>query len=199
MKINSANFVTSADQLEACPESSLPEIAFIGRSNVGKSSLINFLTGIDGLAKVSSKPGHTQLINFFLINDRWNMVDLPGYGYAKRSKAKREAFNEFVSEYLLDRPNLACVFVLIDSKIPPQQLDIDFVEWVVASQIPFTLIFTKADKTKPKPLQANIEAFKKQLAERCDGEPKVLSCSVKDYKSRLGVLGFIEQVIKMRS
>ncbi|MGY8641203.1 MAG: ribosome biogenesis GTP-binding protein YihA/YsxC [Verrucomicrobiales bacterium] len=197
MKINSATFVTSAAELDACPPSEQSEIAFIGRSNVGKSSLINFLTGKEGLARTSSKPGHTQLINFFEINDDWTMVDLPGYGYARRSKAQRAEFNEFVSDYLVNRENVLCVFVLIDAKIPPQQLDVDFVEWVVQSELPFALIFTKADKTKPKPLKANIAAFKAELAKRCDGEPAVLSCSVKDYKSRIGVLDFVEQTLKM--
>ncbi|MCL4111560.1 UNVERIFIED_CONTAM: hypothetical protein GTU68_056232 [Idotea baltica] len=197
MKITSANFVTSATELDACPPSAKSEIAFIGRSNVGKSSLINFLTGKEGLARTSSKPGHTQLINFFDINDDWTMVDLPGYGYARKSKAQREEFNIFVSDYLVNRENLLCVFILIDAKIPPQELDVEFVEWVVQYELPFALIFTKADKTKPGPLKKNIEAFKAELAKRCDGEPAVLSCSVKDYKSRLGVLNFIEETLKM--
>ena len=195
MKIKSARFVTSARDLDSCPDSPLEEIAFIGRSNVGKSSLINFITQHEGLARVSSKPGHTVLINFFEINDSWTMVDLPGYGYARKSKAQREEFNEFVSDYLVNRLNLLSVFILIDAKLPPQKLDLEFVEWVVNCQIPFVLIFTKTDKTKPKRLQANIEAFKEALAERCDGEPKILTCSIKDYKSRVGILDFIDQTI----
>ena len=198
MKITSAEFITSACDLESCPESSFGEMAFIGRSNVGKSSLINFLADRNGLAKVSSTPGHTTLINFFRINDSWTLVDLPGYGYAKRSRDQQEEFNEFVSDYLVNRPNLICVFVLIDAKIPPQQLDLEYIEWVVDNQIPFALIFTKTDKAKPEALKKNIAKFKDALAERCDGLPKLFASSTKSKRGRVEVLEFIEKVVAIR-
>ena len=199
MKINSAEFITSAPDFESCPESPFSEVAFIGRSNVGKSSLINFLTNRDGLARTSSTPGHTTLINFFRINDSWTMVDLPGYGYAKRSKADRERFHQFVSDYLTNRTNLRCVFILIDARLPPQQLDIEFTEWVVNCRIPFALIYTKIDKTKATPLRQNIEKFKEALAERCDGTPEILTCSTKSGTGRYEILDMIEATISMRS
>ena len=195
MKITSAEFIISAPNLGSCPESSLAEIAFIGRSNVGKSSLINFLCGRKGLAKVSGTPGHTTLINFFLMNQTWTMVDLPGYGYAKRSRAEKGKFNEFVSDYLANRPNLRCVFILIDSKISPQTLDLDFIEWVVGCQIPFALIFTKIDKTKAGALKKNIAAFMEALAERCDGEPNIFTCSSRADKGRVEIIDFINKVV----
>ncbi|MGK0186721.1 MAG: GTP-binding protein [Verrucomicrobiales bacterium] len=198
MKITSAEFVTSAADLESCPESRTPEIAFIGRSNVGKSSLINYLTNREGLARTSSSPGHTTLINFFSINQKWTMVDLPGYGYAKRSKADREKFQAFVSDYLVNRQNLACVFILIDSRIPTQPLDIEFTEWVVNCSIPFVLVFTKTDKTKPTPLKKNIEAFKTALAERCTGTPVCLTSSTKSRNSKFEILDLIESTLNAR-
>ncbi|MFT5466008.1 MAG: GTP-binding protein [Verrucomicrobiales bacterium] len=198
MKITSAEFVKSARDLESCPESDLGEMAFIGRSNVGKSSLINLLAERNGLAKTSSTPGRTTLINFFRINNSWTLVDLPGYGYAKRSKADQAEFNEFVSDFLVNRPNLICAFVLIDAKIPPQRLDLEFVEWIVNNEIPFALIFTKTDKTKPDALSRNIASFKGALAERCDGVPKVLAASTKSKKGRLEVLNFIEKAVAVR-
>tara|TARA_R110002096_G_scaffold173997_9_gene349629 strand:- start:3306 stop:3905 length:600 start_codon:yes stop_codon:yes gene_type:complete len=197
MRITSAEFIKSATDLDSCPDFEFGEMAFIGRSNVGKSSLINLLAERNGLAKVSSTPGATKLINFFLINNAWSLVDLPGYGYAKRSASDQRAFNEFVSEYLTNRDNLICVFILIDGKIPPQTLDLDFVEWVVQSQIPFALIFTKTDKVKEAPLKKNIAKFKEALAERCDGTPAILTCSTKNKKGRVEVLNFIEKAVSM--
>jgi GTP-binding protein len=197
MKITSAEFVTSAPDLDSCPESPLAEIAFIGRSNVGKSTLINFLSGRKGLAKVSSTPGHTTLINFFLMNKAWTMVDLPGYGYAKRSRAQKGRFNEFVSDYLANRPNLHCVFILIDAKISPQTLDLDFIEWVVHCQIPFALIFTKTDKVKASFLKKNRAAFMKSLAEHCDGEPNTFTCSSKAETGRQEIIKFIGLTLGM--
>ncbi len=154
MQIRSAIFQSSAPDLASCPESDRSEIAFIGRSNVGKSSLINMLTGQKGLAKVSATPGKTKLINFFLINDRWHLVDLPGYGYAKVSQRDRGTFSIAIAEYLEDRPNLQHVFVLIDSRLPPQAIDLEFLEWMTARARPFSLVFTKADKLKPNPAEA---------------------------------------------
>lgn len=145
MKIQSARFELSAVSLETCPDSRLPEFAFIGRSNVGKSSLLNQLCSQAGLARVSGTPGRTREINFFTINGAWSLVDLPGYGYARASKTDRERFNEFVSEYLRERENLCCAFVLIDARHVPQQLDLEFVQWLVEGEIPFALVFTKAD------------------------------------------------------
>lgn len=195
MKIHSAEFVTSSADLDNCPESTLPEIAMIGRSNVGKSSLINALTNKEGLARVSSRPGLTALINFFEINSAWTMVDLPGYGYARRSAAEQAEFNEAVSDYLVNRSNLICVFILIDSKIPPQKLDLDFVEWVVSNEIPFALIFTKTDRSKPGAVTKNIDAFKAELATRCQGEPITIPSSIKTRKTHLDILEFIDAAL----
>lgn len=194
MKINKAEFVTSAPDLQSCPPSTLGEVAFIGRSNVGKSSLINFLTGRKGLAKVSSTPGHTTLINFFLMDEAWVMVDLPGYGYAKRSRSEKGKFREFVSDYAVNRQNLRCLFILIDANIPPQKLDLGYIEWVVSYKIPFALIFTKTDKLKPGPLKKQMDKFLKALAERCEGTPNTFACSSKANTGRLEVLRFIEKV-----
>lgn len=199
MKITSAEFIISSPDYETCPESDLGEIAFIGRSNVGKSSLINYLTNSEGLAKTSSKPGHTTMINFFLINNAWSIVDLPGYGYARRSKEDRERFHGFVSDYLLGRRNLICVFILIDSRIPPQELDLDYVEWIVSCRIPFALVFTKTDKIKPTPRKQNIEKFAAALAERCSGTPKIFASSTKNKTDRFDLLDFIEAALSTRS
>lgn len=198
MKIKSAKFIKSAPDLASCPTSPLGEVAFIGRSNVGKSTLVNFLAGRKGLAKVSQTPGHTTLINFFNMNDAWTMVDLPGYGYAKRSRADKSKFNEFVSDYLVNRPNLLGVFVLIDSRIPPQTLDLDFIEWVVGCEIPFALIFTKVDKVKAGPLKKTIDSFLEALAERCDGAPTTFACSAKANKGRLEILEFVAKMVSAR-
>ena len=150
MKIQNAKFKTSAINFDGCPAPDLPEFAFIGRSNVGKSSLINLLTNKEGLARVSKTPGRTREINFFSINDSWNLVDLPGYGYAKVSKSQRDHFNEFVSDYLLNRETLTGTFVLIDSRHSPQKIDLEFLAWLIEAQLPFALIFTKIDKSKAK-------------------------------------------------
>jgi len=195
MRVHRAEFIVSSPDFESCPESTRPEFAFIGRSNVGKSSLVNMLTGKEKLAKVSKTPGHTKLINFFNVNDKWTLVDLPGYGYAKVARENREAFNEFVSDYIAERSNLACIFILIDSKIPPQALDLDFTRWVVECGIPFTLIWTKSDKVKAGALKKNQEAFLKKLAETCDGEPKCFESSSKTGDGRSILLGYIEGVL----
>ena len=196
MRIHSATFSKSAVKLETAPQTSLPEFAFIGRSNVGKSSLINMLTNKDKLARVSKTPGRTREINFFTINNDWSLVDLPGYGYAKVSKEMRDQFNEFVSEYLLDRENLSGTFVLIDSRHTPQKIDLQFVGWLIENQIPFALIFTKADKVKPRVVKKNINLFKEALAEFSDGEPPVFTTSDKTREGRKEVLGFIETAMQ---
>lgn len=163
MKILSAVFQLSAPDISACPRSDRPEFAFIGRSNVGKSSLINCLTGNSKLAKVSGTPGKTRLLNFFAINNRWTLVDLPGYGYAKVNKGARHEFNQAVADYLEQRENLVRVFVLIDSRLPPQTIDLDFTRWLAMTGVDFDLIFTKADKQSATQTSAKIAEFKRAL------------------------------------
>lgn len=198
MQIHSAEFETSANNLETCPPTSLPEFAFVGRSNVGKSSLINMLSGQKkDLAIVSSRPGRTRLINFFNINKKWKLVDLPGYGYAKIAKSEQEKFQEFVDDYLLNRETLKCVFVLIDSKLPPQEIDLNFTKWMMDCEIPFVLIFTKADKAKPGAVRRNQDAFLHSMSEWCDGLPKFFTTSSKNRDGRRDVLNFIEAAIKV--
>ena len=192
MKIRECKFLKSATALEKCPQSKLPEFSFIGRSNVGKSSLINMLTNKSGLARVSKTPGRTREINFFEIDRRWNLVDLPGYGFAKVSKSQRGQFNEFVSDYLTGRENLCGVFVLVDSRHSPQKLDLAFVAWVIENELSFALIFTKTDKVKSKVVQKNIRAFTTAMQEFSDGQPVVLEASSQDRSGRKEVLGFIE-------
>ncbi len=192
MRVQNATFAGSAVNLEKCPASSLPEFAFIGRSNVGKSSLINMLTNKHGLARVSKTPGRTREINFFNIDQKWNLVDLPGYGYAKVSKSMRDQFNEFVSHYLVERENLCGIFVLIDSRHEPQKLDLAFVRWIIENQLPFALIFTKTDKTKPKLVKKHVALFTEAMKEWSDGEPIVLQTSAEKATGRKEVLGFIE-------
>lgn len=163
MQIQSAEFVVSNSRVEDCPKIHLPEYAFIGRSNVGKSSLINMLTGKKSLAKTSSTPGKTQLINHFLINGNWHLVDLPGYGYAKVSAKSRKKFQSFITEYFLKRPQLVAAFVLIDVRHPPQKIDIEFLEWLGENQIPFYMVFTKADKLSKTKAGLNIKAYQQAL------------------------------------
>lgn len=196
MRIQSAKFIKSAVKLADCPAAELPEFAFIGRSNVGKSSLINLLTNKDGLARVSKTPGRTREINFFKINDNWSLVDLPGYGYAKVSKSMRDQFNEFVSEYLLERENLCGTFVLIDSRHSPQKLDLQFVSWLIDTEIPFALIFTKTDKVKPKVVNKNINQFKEAMKDFSSGEPIVFQSSATTRDGRNEILAFIEEAMK---
>ena len=199
MQIHSAEFETSSADLENCPPISLPEFAFVGRSNVGKSSLINMLSGQKkDIAIVSSRPGRTRLINFFNINKKWKLVDLPGYGYAKIAKSEQEKFQEFVDDYLINRETLRCVFVLIDSKLPPQQIDLNFTKWMMDSGIPFVLIFTKADKAKPGAVRRNQDAFLHSMSEWCEGLPKFFTTSSKNRDGRRDVLNFIEAAIKAK-
>lgn len=195
MKIQSARFKKSAVSLDRCSAPDLPEFAFIGRSNVGKSSLINLLTNKDGLARVSKTPGRTREINFFTINDAWNLVDLPGYGYAKVSKSQRDQFNEFVSDYLLNRESLAGTFVLIDSRHTPQKIDLEFVAWLIEAKLPFALIFTKTDKSKARVVRKNIELFLERMKEFSEGAPVFFETSTTTRAGRKEVLGFIETAI----
>jgi len=197
MQIHSAEFETSAAKLEKCPPASLPEFAFVGRSNVGKSSLINMLSGKKkDIAIVSSRPGRTQLINFFDINKKWKLVDLPGYGYAKTSKQSQVKFQEFVTDYLLNRETLCCVFVLIDSKLPPQEIDLRFTQWLMESEVPFVLAFTKADKASKGAVERNQDAFLHEMSQFCDGLPKFFTSSSKRREGRREILDFIDQAIK---
>lgn len=187
MKIKSATFVVSAPDLGKCPESTLPEVAFIGRSNVGKSSVINMLTERRDLARVSETPGKTQLLNFYLVNDAWVLVDLPGYGYAKVAKEKRADFNESVADYIEGRENLVRVFVLIDSRLEPQPIDLEFLDWLLGTGVKFSLVFTKTDK-EPAKVQRNIAQFRRAL----EGvEPEIFPCSAVTRKGRTELLAAI--------
>lgn len=195
MKIISAIFDISAPDLKSCPESALPEVAFIGRSNVGKSSMINLLTGHRDLAKVSATPGKTKMINFFRINGSWTLVDLPGYGYAQASHADREEFGKAAAGYLEHRENLRRVFVLVDSRLTPQRLDLACAYWLADRSVPFSLIFTKADKLKANALKKNIAAFMEALAGTCDVVPAVFVSSSKDGTGRGHILSAIGATI----
>lgn len=195
MKITSAIFLTSSPDLERCPEPTFPEFAFIGRSNVGKSALLNMLSGKKDLAKVSGSPGHTRLINFFAMNERWRLVDLPGYGYAKTSKKDREGFQEMISDYLVNRTTLSCVFVLIDARLTPQKLDLEFVRWLMEGGVPFVLVYTKIDKLKVSQVDKHIALFLEQMSEWCDGLPRVFKSSAKNGRGRSELLNFIDQAM----
>lgn len=196
MKIQSAQFLLSAPDLSACPEPGRAEVAFIGRSNVGKSSLINLLTRQKDLAKVSATPGKTKLINFFTINDAWHLVDLPGYGYAQVARVDRARFSRTVAEYLERRENLRWVFVLIDSRLSPQPIDLAFLHWLAGRNAPFSLIFTKTDKIKPSALIKAQEVFLESLAEFVEGAPDIFATSTKTGEGRDKILGFIDEALK---
>jgi len=163
MKIKSADFVISNTNVSKCPKDNIPEYAFIGRSNVGKSSLINMLVNNKNLAKTSGKPGKTQLINHFKINDKWFLVDLPGYGYAQVSKSKRQIFKSFIKDYFLERKQLVCIFVLIDSRLEPQKIDLKFMQYLGEKGIPFCIVFTKSDKLKSSQINKNIVLYNKTM------------------------------------
>jgi len=195
MNISSASFYGSAPDLDSCPDESLPEFAFIGRSNVGKSSLLNLLAGKQGLARVSRTPGFTKLINIFVINKTWRLVDLPGYGYAHVARKDSSQFNEAVIEYLQQRNNLYCVFALIDSGLPPQKIDLEFVEWLASNSIPFVLVFTKTDTVTPAMVRLNIEAFKERISEWCENLPEIFTCSATARHGRGKLLGMIDEAI----
>ncbi|MCR5886383.1 ribosome biogenesis GTP-binding protein YihA/YsxC [Hymenobacter sp. J193] len=194
MLIRSAKFLTSNTRVDQCPVPDKPEYAFIGRSNVGKSSLINMLTGHKGLAKTSAQPGKTQLINHFIINDTWYLVDLPGYGYAKVSKTSRTAWERMIKFYLRERPNLSCVFVLIDSRHPPLVPDLEFIEMLGTMEVPFVLVFTKADKQSASRTQQNVADYTQKLGETWDELPRLFITSASEKTGRDDVLTFIEEV-----
>ena len=193
MNISSAIFDCSAPNLDACPNESLPEFAFIGRSNVGKSSLLNLLAGESGLARVSPTPGFTKLINIFTMNKTWRLVDLPGYGFAEGAKKDSARFNQAVSHYLKRRPNLCLVFALIDSGLEPQEIDVDFVEWLARNAVPFVLVFTKTDKVSPATVAANIAAFMTRIAAWFVQPPTNFTCSAKTGQGRSELLGVIDE------
>jgi GTP-binding protein len=177
MEIKKATFVVSNSDYRKCPDTGLPEYAFIGRSNVGKSSLINMLTNNKSLAKTSVKPGKTQLINHFLINNEWYLVDLPGYGYARISKESRDKWQKMITDYLLNRETLMNVYVLVDSRIPPQQIDIDFINWLGENGVPFAIVFTKGDKLGRVALSDKVTKYKERLLEEWEELPPVFVTS----------------------
>lgn len=191
MNIRSADFDTSATDISSCPPPGLPEFPFIGRSNVGKSSLINMLSGRKALARVSARPGHTQLINFFTINGAWRLVDLPGYGYVKLSKGSQEKFADLITGYLPNREVIKCILVLIDSRLEPQRIDLEFINWLAECALPYVLVFTKCDKQKPGATAKNIAAFQSALSEWVTEQPRVFSCSSETGAGRGELLSFI--------
>lgn len=195
MRITQASFVTSSSHHSQCPEDKRPEFAFIGRSNVGKSSLINMLTNHKKLAKVSGKPGKTQLINHFLINDSWFLVDLPGYGWAKVAKTEKEKWGAMIHDYLTTRENLLCTFILIDSRLAPQPIDVEFINWLGEQRLPFALIFTKADKQSKNKTQSSIAKYKKHLLNYWAELPPVLVTSSESGEGKEDVLRFIDKTI----
>ena len=195
MNITSAIFDCSAPDLESCPEETLPEFAFIGRSNVGKSSLLNALAGKNGLARVSKVPGFTKLINFFTINRSWRLVDLPGYGFAQVARENKAKFNHAVNEYLANRGSLSCVFLLIDSRHPPQKIDLEFIQWLGAQSVPFVLVFTKTDKSKAAHLQKNIGLFKESMAGFFEKPPQIFTCSSVTKSGLAELLEVIEEAL----
>ena len=194
MKIKTASFIISNTDVTRCPKDRLPEYAFIGRSNVGKSSLINMLTDHKKLAKTSGKPGKTQLINHFKINDTWFLVDLPGYGYAQVSKTKRKTFQGFIKDYFLQRDQLVCSFILVDSRHEPQKIDLEFMEFLGENGVPFAIIFTKGDKLGASTLNKNISKYKKQLLQTWESMPSHFITSSETAMGTDDVLNFIEQI-----
>ena len=196
MKIKSVSFVKSSQKWQDCPEPNLPEYAFIGRSNVGKSSLINMLCSHKGSAKTSSTPGKTLLINHFIINDAWYLVDLPGYGFAKRSKTVQKQLQQIISDYILQREQLVNVFVLIDVRHEQQKIDREFVDWLGESSVPFTIVFTKADKLGPVKARQNAERWMKQLESSWEELPPYFITSSEKRMGRDEVLGYIEEINK---
>ena len=191
--IKSVSFLTASADISTCPAPVMPEYALIGRSNVGKSSLLNMITGRRSLARISVSPGKTQTINHYLVNDSWYLVDLPGYGYAKVSKTMREKWMGFTTKYLLERPNLMCLFQLIDGRIDPQAMDIEFSNFLGREKIPFVLAFTKSDKVSPNLLQKNIAAYRREMAKTWESLPQQFITSAHDKKGREEILGFIQQ------
>lgn len=196
MRINTATFICSNVNYKKCPSDKNPEYAFTGRSNVGKSSLINSLVNQKRLAKISRKPGKTQLINHFLINNKWYLVDLPGYGYAKTSKTKRKEFQKMISDYLMQRENMLCLFLLLDPRHKPQQIDKDFMKWLGLNSIPFAIIFTKADKLSKNSIRQNINLYQEQLLQDWNSLPQIFISSSKEKTGNNNILNFINNLNK---
>lgn len=192
MLIKSANFVKSSSKWQECPEPNIAEYAFIGRSNVGKSSLINAMMNKKDLAKTSQTPGKTQLINHFLVNEEWYLTDLPGYGYAKVSKSQRKDFEKLITNYILNRKNLVNLFTLVDIRHTPQKIDLEFMEWCAESGIPFSIIFTKADKLKPNAVTQNVETYQQKLLETWEELPELYITSAERKEGGENILNFIE-------
>ena len=192
MLIKTAEFFSSSPKSNLCPKPTLPEYAFIGRSNVGKSSLINMLTNHKDLAKTSSTPGKTKLINHFIINDKWYLVDLPGYGYAKTSKTEKSLWIKMIEKYISERENLMLIFVLIDSRIEPQSNDLQFIDWLGINQVPFAIVFTKTDKLGLSQVKSNSQLFKNKLLENWEELPEIFFTSSKNKKGKEEILKYIE-------
>ena len=199
MNITKAEFLMSNTRIDRLPNDNIPEYAFIGRSNVGKSSLINMLVQRRGLAKTSSVPGKTVAINHFIVNDAWYLVDLPGYGYAQHSKKQRDAWRIMINNYITQRRNLVCTFVLVDSRIEPQNNDLGFLGWLGENQMPFCIVFTKADKVSKTELDRNVEAFKARLLEEWEELPPIFITSSEKKQGREEVLDYIDQQNKVVS
>ncbi|MGL4327434.1 MAG: ribosome biogenesis GTP-binding protein YihA/YsxC [Tannerellaceae bacterium] len=196
MEIKDAKFVISNTDYKKCPDDGKPEYAFIGRSNVGKSSLINMLTNRKGLAMTSSKPGKTQLINHFEINDEWYLVDLPGYGYAQRGKEGREMIRKIIDSYILKREELTCLFLLLDCRHDPQKIDMDFMEWLGENGVPFCIVFTKQDKLSKSKLKENLNKYTSKLLETWEELPPMFVTSSEKFEGRSEILDYIDSINK---
>ena len=199
MKIKSAEFVISNTDVSKCPQGGMPEYAFIGRSNVGKSSLINMLTGHKGLAMTSSKPGKTLLINHFIIDKKWYLVDLPGYGYAQRSQKVQGQISSIIERYVMQREQLTSLFVLVDSRLKPQKIDLDFITWLGENGVPFGIIFTKVDKLSKAKVDDNVQAFLDTLREEWEELPPYFLSSAEKGTGKEEILGYIEEINKSLS
>ncbi len=194
MIIHQAEYSASYPKVTLCPKDQKPEYAFIGRSNVGKSSLINMLTGRRELARISSKPGKTQLLNYYIINKEWYIVDLPGYGYAKISKSKRKEWRKMIEGYLQFRENLQCAFILLDANIPLQQIDLDFINWMGSVRVPFVIVYTKADKSKLDEVSTNLDKIRTGILEHWNEMPQEFITSSRNKEGGEEILSFIENI-----
>jgi GTP-binding protein len=199
MIIRSATYIKSSETLKQCPSSALPEFGFIGRSNVGKSSLINMLTGWSKLAKISGSPGKTRTINHFLINEKWHLVDLPGYGYAKVPIKQREKWERNTREYIMKRDNLVCLFVLLDSRLKPQKSDLNFMEYLGINQVPFARVFTKSDKVGAQALKDTVNHFNAEMLKKWESLPVTFITSSKNKAGREKILGYIQEYLNKLS
>ncbi|MFM7300474.1 MAG: ribosome biogenesis GTP-binding protein YihA/YsxC [Crocinitomicaceae bacterium] len=195
MIVKTAEFIISNTEVSKCPNDGLPEFAFIGRSNVGKSSLINMLTGKKNLAKTSGTPGKTQLINHFLINEKWYLVDLPGYGYAKSARSNRSKWEKFIAEFLSKRQTLQNIFVLLDARLEPQKIDLEFMTWCGERQLPFSMVFTKIDKLSSSALQKNLARYKKEMLKYWEEMPPVFTTSSESAFGKEPLLQYIDKII----